>query len=117
MREKLEQGWLPGKPHTGYKTVGDSGHKIHVQDATMAPLIEVMFKLYDSGEYSLSRLVKTMDEKGLRTHFNRPIIKSQMHRMLSNQFYIGKIPWKGRLYSGKHEPIISLELLKAFKDA
>ena len=113
MREKLEQGWLPGKPHTGYKTVGDSGHKIHIQDATMAPLIGVMFKLYDSGEYSLSRLVKTMDEKGLRTHFNRPIIKCQMHRMLSNQFYIGKIPWKGRLYSGKHEPIISLELFES----
>ncbi len=110
MREKLEQGWLPGKPHTGYKTVGDSGHKIHVQDATMAPLIEVMFKLYDTGNYPLTRLVKTMDEKGLRTHFGRPVIKSQMHRMLRNQFYIGKIPWKGRLYSGKHEPIISQEL-------
>lgn len=36
-----------------------------------------------------------------------------MHRMLSNQFYIGKIPWKGRLYSGKHEPIISLELFES----
>jgi site-specific DNA recombinase len=110
MREKLEQGWLPGKPHTGYKTVGDSGHKIHVQDATMAPLIEVMFKLYDTGNYPLSRLVTSMAAKGLRTHFGRPVIKSQMHRMLRNQFYIGKIPWKGRLYGGKHEPIISIEL-------
>jgi site-specific DNA recombinase len=113
MREKLEQGWLPGKPHTGYKTVGDSGHKIHVQDTTMAPLVKLMFELYDTGEYPLRRLVTAMDEKGLRTHFGRPVIKSQMHRMLSNQFYIGKIPWKGRLYNGNHEPIISLELFES----
>lgn len=113
MREKLEQGWLPGKPHIGYKTVGDSGHKIHVQDTTMAPLVKEMFNLYDTGDYPLTRLVKTMDEKGMRTHFGRPVARSQLHRMLSDQFYIGKILWKGKIYSGKHEPIISIELFES----
>ena len=112
MREKLEQGWLPGKPHIGYKTVGDSGHKIHVQDPDMAPLILLMFQLYASGNYSLKSLVETMSEKGLRTHYGRPVVKSQLHRMLGNHFYIGKIPWKGKLYGGKHEPIVSVELFE-----
>ncbi len=110
VREKLEQGWLPGKPLVGYKTVGDSGHKIHVPDPQMGPLMREAFELYDSGNYSLKLLTKTMGEKGLRTHFGRPLVKSQIHRLLSNPFYIGKMTWKGRIYHGKHEPLISAEL-------
>ncbi len=112
VREKLEQGWLPGKPLTGYKTVGDSGHKIHIPDPQMGPLMRETFNLYDSGGYSLKLLTETMKEKGLRTHHGRPLVKSQMHRMLSNPFYIGKMSWKGKLYDGKHEPLISAELFE-----
>jgi site-specific DNA recombinase len=112
MREKLEQGWLPGKPLIGYKTVGDSGHKIHVPDPQMGPLMRECFELYGSGNYSLNLLVKVMEEKGLRTHFGRPLVKSQLHRVLSNPFYMGKMVWKGKLYDGKHEPLISVELFE-----
>ena len=112
VREKLEQGWLPGKPLVGYKTVGDAGRKIHVPDPDMGPLIREMFELYASGNYSLSLLVKTMKDKGLRTHFGRPVVKSQLHRLLSNPFYIGKMTWKGKIYEGKHEPLISMELFE-----
>lgn len=110
VREKLEQGWLPGKPLVGYKTVGDSGHKIHVPDPQMGPLMCEAFELYDTGNYSLKLLTATMKEKGLRTHFGRPLVKSQLHRLLGNPFYIGRMTWKGRLYDGKHEPLISAEL-------
>ena len=110
MREKLEEGWLPGKPLTGYKTVGDSGHKIHVPDPQMGLLMHEAFNLYDTGAYSLKRLTTTMQEKGLRTHNGRPLVKSQIHKLLSNPFYIGKMSWKGRLYDGKHEPLVSTEL-------
>ena len=112
VREKLEQGWLPGKPLIGYKTVGDSGHKIHVPDPQMGPLMREAFELYDSGGYSLSLLVSTLREKGLRTHFGRPLVKSQLHRLLSDPFYIGKMMWKGRMYDGKHEPLIGAELFE-----
>lgn len=112
VREKLEQGWLPGKPLIGYKTVGDSGRKIHVPDPDMGPLMREMFELYASGDYSLSLLVTTMKDKGLRTHFGRPLVKSQMHRLLSNPFYIGKMTWKGKIYDGKHEPLIGMELFE-----
>lgn len=112
VREKLEQGWLPGKPLVGYKTVGESGRKIHVPDSDMAPLMREMFGLYASGNYSLSLLTKTMKDKGLRTHFGRPLVKSQIHRLLSNPFYIGKMTWKGRIYDGKHEPLINMALFE-----
>jgi site-specific DNA recombinase len=116
VREKLEQGWLPGKPLTGYKTVGDSGRKIHVPDPQMGLLMREAFELYDSGNYSLKLLVGTMKEKGLRTHFGRPLVKSQLHRLLSNPFYIGKMTWKGKLYDGKHEPLIGVELFERVQE-
>ena len=34
---------------------------------------------------------------------------SGMHRLLNNPFYTGLILWKGELYEGKHEPVVSME--------
>jgi site-specific DNA recombinase len=112
VKEKLEQGWLPGKPLVGYKTVGDSGHKIHIPDTQMGPLMCEAFELYDSGGYSLKLLAETMKEKGLRTHFGRPLCRSHIHKLLSNPFYVGRMSWMGQEYAGKHEPLISSQLFE-----
>jgi len=56
--EKIAQGWLPSKPPLGYKTVGEKGHKVHVIDENVAPLIRKMFELYATGNYSLKKLVE-----------------------------------------------------------
>ncbi len=37
MKEKLARGWLPGTPPLEYKTIGDTGKKIHMIDETIAP--------------------------------------------------------------------------------
>jgi len=66
-KEKLQQGWLPTTPPYGYKTIGDKGHKIHILDEKMAPLIKEMFNLYATGEYSLQKLTLKMREMGLRS--------------------------------------------------
>jgi hypothetical protein len=33
-------------------------------------------------------------------------VKSRVHELLSNPFYIGKFSWNGEIYQGKHEPLI-----------
>ena len=86
IRVKLEQGWLPGKPPVGFITIGDHGHKIHVHHPDKKPLVHEAFELYASGNHSLQSLTTTMDQKGLRTSFGRPIVKSQMHRLLTKPF-------------------------------
>src|SRR5205085_502350 len=112
VREKLEQGWLPGKPPLGYMTVGEHGRKIHVLHPDKAPLMREAFELYASGNHSVKSLNILLSNKGLRTSFNRSLAKSQLHKLLSNPFYIGKIRWKGRLYDGKQEPLISIDLFE-----
>ena len=110
MGEKLKQGWLPTKPPLGYKTVGDKGHKIHIIDKEKAPFIRKMFELYAMENYSTKTLVDRMYKDGLRTRDGNKLVKSRLHELLSDPFYYGKIRWKGVVYAGKHDPLISKDL-------
>ena len=109
-KEKIAQGWLPTKPPIGYKTEGEKGHKIHIIDENKAPMIKKMFKLYASGEYSLTTLVTKMHKLGFRTRGGNKLVKSRMGKILSDPFYIGKNRWNGELYDGKQEPLIEKRL-------
>jgi site-specific DNA recombinase len=40
----------------------------------------------------------------------KPLSQSQVHALLSNQYYIGKVKHHGKYYPGRHEPIISTDL-------
>ena len=109
--EIVQPEQVPQEAFTAYKTKYD-----WELDPQMGPLMREAFELYDGGNYSLKLLVTTMKEKGLRTHFGRPLVKSQLHRLLSNPFYIGKMTWKGKLYDGKHEPLIGVELFERVQE-
>ena len=109
-REKITQGWLPTKPPFGYMTIGESGHKIHVPDQNIAPLIQTMFELYATSKYSLTQLVEKIFRIGLQTRDGKKLVKSKIALMLKNPFYHGTIRWNGVVYPGRHEPLITREL-------
>ncbi len=109
-KEKIASGWLPTTPPLGYKTIGEKGHKIHVIDENVSPYIKQMFALYATGNYSTVALGTKMHELGLRSRSGIQVAKSQIHKILSEPFYYGKMVWKGELYDGKHEPLISKDL-------
>jgi len=117
-KEKIAQGWMPTKPALGYKTIGESGHKIHVPDGEdengtltgKAAHIRRMFELYASGNYSISRLEVELYETGMRSRTGRKLGMSSIHRFLSDVFYIGKIRWMKQVYPGKHNPLVSKDL-------
>ena len=109
-QEKLAQGWLPRKPLMGYVSEGAKGHKIHIQDKVMAPLVKKMFELYSSGNYSVKAITEKMDKEGLKTPSGGKLYPSRIHMLLQEPFYYGKIVWQGKVYEGKHKPIISKAL-------
>jgi len=111
-KEKIEQGWMPTVPPPGYLSVGEKGHKTIVVDEDMKPLVIKMFELYATKNYSLKRLVTTMYKKGLRNRNGRKIVKSRMHELLQDVFYIGKFTWNDVVHKGKHPAIISNELFE-----
>lgn len=115
-KEKIAQGWLPTKPPLGYKTIGDHGHKIHIIDEKVAPYIKEMFTLYATGNYSTPALGEKMYKLGFRSRNGFQVVKSKIHKLLSDPFYYGKFRWKGEIYQGKHEPIITKDIFDQVKE-
>lgn len=109
-KEKIAQGWLPTRPPTGYKTIGERGHKTNIIDEQTAPLMKKMFELYATGNHSLVSLEDEMDKIGLRSVNGNKILQSRIYNLLQNPFYYGDLKWNGEIYSGKQEPIITKDL-------
>jgi len=108
-KAKIEAGWIPNGQKFGYISTGEKGHKTHIQDEKIAPYIKRIFELYNSGNYTVKRLVETMYAEGLRGKTGK-VGHSTIHRLLGDPFYCGYILWNGEQYEGKHDPIISEQL-------
>lgn len=111
-KEKIAQGGLPTKPPTGYKTIGEKGHKIHIVDISTSPLIKKMFELYATGNYSVVSLEDEMYKLGLRSVNGNRVLQSRIYNLLQDPFYYGKMKWNGEVYPAKHEPLISKDLFE-----
>src|SRR5258708_19309869 len=107
---KLQAGWLPTKPPVGYKTVGEQGHKIHIIDEKKSPLVKKMFTMYSQGNCSLQTLTEMIHKEGLVNDGGHKIVKSRIHELIQNKFYIGINTWHDKEYEGKQETFIELEL-------
>ena len=112
LREKATQGYYPYKAPIGYKNITDkSGKKIIVLDEEKAFYIKRAFELYATGNYSLARLNKKLQEEGFLNSEGRKSHTSLMEKILKNIFYIGVFEFEGRRFeNAKHKPIISTEL-------
>ncbi|OQY69063.1 hypothetical protein B6D29_00140 [Microgenomates bacterium UTCPR1] len=113
MRMKCEMGWRPGVAPLGYMNRTFAGVRDIIIDPERAPIIKEAFDraayMYHSG-----RMVKEwMDKAGFTTRKGRRITISMVYLMLKNPFYYGYYEYpKGKLYKGKHEPIITKEVFE-----
>ena len=112
MEQKAREGILPHKAPLGYLNVEDENKKrIIVIDPKIAPFVRKAFELYATGNYSFKRLGDTLYLDGFKhpkTQEKYPPRKFEW--MLKNSFYIGQITYKGAIYEGKQEPLISKDL-------
>jgi DNA invertase Pin-like site-specific DNA recombinase len=103
MAEKASQGTYPGRAPFGYRNNrGARTIEIHTEKAEIARHV---FELYASGRFSLLSLSKELRHvEGTYTS------KTNLHKMLTNPFYIGRFEWSGQTYQGTHPALISPEL-------
>jgi len=106
--EKAQQGEFPQKAPTGYRNNKET--KLIEVDRERAPLIEKLFELYATGNYSLEVSRKKIIQDGLSSVSGKTLSKSQVEWILKNPIYYGYFRWRGQLYKGVHEPIISKRL-------
>ena len=79
------------------------------------------FEIYAAGDKTHRYIADWFNARGFRTRNTRksdqfglvgprPFTLDSVRTMLSNPFYLGQVKWKGELYPGKHQAIVSQEL-------
>ena len=109
METKAKSGLWPSYAPTGYLNVPSGGI---VPDPDRAPIVRRAFETYARTEISLADLAKWAEGQGLRTRQGGVLRKSAIHNLLRNPVYCGAIRWVGKVYEGKHEPLISRALFE-----
>lgn len=118
MAHKVEQGGTVGRAKLGYLNVRKefSGRLVNTIDVDYerAPLVTWAFEQYATGRYSILQVTHMLEERGLTTRPSpsrpaQPVSRSRLAMILRNPYYTGVIRYKGKLYVGRHEPLVSKE--------
>ena len=128
MRQKAIVGGTIGVARFGYLNAVDhlpDGRRIAIVniDPERGHYVTLAFRLYATGEYSVSELAAELDRLGVRTRATakRPAAKlgtSVLQKLLRNPYYLGKIVYKRgtpeeQVFDGRHEPLIDQETFDA----
>ena len=110
MMTKARQGHFPGYAPIGFLNTTDGIKKFIVQDPERAGLVARLYREVAAERLSLSAAIAFASEIGLRTRKGNRLSKTTVHRILTNEFYVGRFYWEGECIDGAHEPLID-ELL------
>jgi site-specific DNA recombinase len=111
MLEKAEQGIYPSQAPIGYINVECQGKRYIQPDPDLAPLVRRLYEWYSTGNFSLVEVTRKIKKEGLSYRKSgAPLQKSLVYKVLTNPIYYGDFNWKGTLYRGVHDPIVSKEL-------
>jgi len=107
LREKVRLGEFPGFSPIGYL---NDRNKIIVDPVT-SPLVQKLYALCAEGNYTQDQLRKLATALGLVSkRRKRPLSYSNVHRILTNPFYLGLFVYKGEIFQGSHPAIIEKKL-------
>lgn len=110
---KIRQGeWIAMAP-LGYLNVKDSRDRGDViMDTERAPLICKIFETYASGARTLEEIRLMSIKWGIKNRVGKKenLTRSQIHQIINNPFYYGRMSVKGKLYEHRYPPLISKDL-------
>ena len=113
--QKRRNGEWTGPVRLGYLNVSLDEEKRFRKDIIIDPerghLIQKMFELYATDQYSLATMGAKIAELGLRTHKGNKLSKSGIENILKDSFYCGMaMSKKYGLYRHKYPRLITKEL-------
>ncbi|GAA4536594.1 hypothetical protein GCM10023192_34890 [Amycolatopsis samaneae] len=126
MGQKVRNGGSVGVARLGYLNVREpkpEGGEIRTiaVDPERAPLIQLAFELYATGEYTLADLDEELYDRGLRTRPTprRPAKRVSINKlslMLRDRYYIGYVTHEGEEVRGRHKPLIDPVLFEQVQE-
>jgi site-specific DNA recombinase len=76
-----------------------------------------MFELYSRGNMTFDVLSDQLQREGFVYRASAPrFYRTTLSYILNNRFYIGEILWHGRVFKGKHRPIVDVATFQACQD-
>ena len=105
LRARVRNGDFPSQAPFGY--LNDSRSKTIVLDKRYAPLVKEIFEKYARGNQTMSQLADFLRDNGAITRTGKVFKDDKVKSILQNPFYYGYFIYKGELYEGRHQPIIS----------
>ncbi len=114
IRLKLSKGIWPQWAPIGY--LNDRKTRSIILDEGKAPFIKRVFELYSTGKYTLEEIRNKINPLGMAGRKNKPLSISQYQTVLKNPLYYGVFRYKGEMYEGTHEPIITKKLFDRCQD-
>jgi hypothetical protein len=110
MTAKAKAGEWVGCAPTGYRNVRTE-KETHVEiDPVLGPLVHEAFRLVAHKRSSLQQVLTELTPRGLVSRSGKPLGVSALAHIMSNPFYVGMIRYKGQLYEGKHQALVSPSL-------
>jgi len=105
IRQKLRRGEYPGKAPLGY--VNNSKTRNIEPDPTRSKVVAKAFEEFAQGKHTLKSLGERLSFWDVVSGNGTPLAKATIHRMLTNETYLGLIAHNGETYEGKFAPIVS----------
>ena len=113
MQGKADRGWLPSRSPLGY--FNDVIEHTIVEDKERFMLVRKMWDLMLTGNYTPQQIRQIANKEwGFRTPKTKrdggvELANSVMYKMFTNIFYTGAFTWAGKVYTGNHKAMITLE--------
>ncbi len=115
--EKAKQGWLPSRPPFGYRNDSDDDNEPIKPVPENAAAISRIFELYSRGDMTFESLAEKMKAEGHIYKVSEPNFgRRNLSFILNNRFYIGEIFWHGRVFQGKHRPLVDKNTFQTCHD-
>ena len=115
MESKIKKGWFPSLAPHGYLNdkTAEQGERTIIRDPERWDYVRRIWDLMLTGNYNPRQVLRVITEEGFRTRKTKkkggePMHISGIYKLLTNIFYTGLFEFKGQLYQGAHEPMITM---------
>jgi DNA invertase Pin-like site-specific DNA recombinase len=102
-RAKLRRGEWPGQKPLGY--IYDHRLRNIIPDPKQSKVLKQIYEEFATGKHTLKSISARLAEFGGKEKSNYAI-----EYLLTNDLYIGVMRWRGEVYEGKYQPLISKQL-------
>ncbi len=116
MDAMLEMGLKPGMAPVGYINSFKKGVPMHVDNEKRFYICEI-FKLWNTGNYSMLSISEKMFEDGFRSKSGKKVGKSGIEAILKRVLYAGGLAYDGKINkNAQHEAIITMDEFNKAQD-